>query len=784
MMMMSGQQQHYHHYYGGKKAGGKKGKGGGHHYYPHRPRPRQPKPRPPKPVFRPTQPLPTALPQTSSPSTSPPVAVVPEPTGTPSLQPSLLTSAPSSGPVLVDTSTPTLAPSFQPSASPAEGTALPTAPEATSQPSVVPSPGITLSPSSSTPVGETLQPSSTAPIAGAPTLLPSSIPSVVSPVEPTTPEPATAAPSVSSPVTLGPTTPSPSPLPTTSSSPTLLEPDLPQTCTSPDECPGGACGYEIFDPSSNIVCCPSNETVTVGSDTETQWCTGQDDGSGCGKNAMCTSGVCVQKVCQEGLGAIGDPCDSNNDCENQACGFEFFRPNSDLTCCRSNETEAIGSADYCTGQQAGDPCGSDSMCENGLCADGVCQGRALGPGERCDPDAVDECANDACGREIFEDDSEFICCPSNEAVQIDGIDETEWCTGQPNGASCGSSEMCQSQLCLLGICTPGSIPTTSPPVPQTIPPVPLTIPPAALPPALPDPTTPAPVPQTIPPLPMTIPPGTLPPALPDPTAQPTPPSCPPGDDSACENGACGLQEFGSSSWVCCPSAETLVLSDGLAYCSGLKENQACGNLDELCAGELVCILGLCSSRKQGDGENCSPGDDVDCQSGACGLEEFGIVPDNWICCASGETLVLSDGRPYCTERGEFQGCDNSDEICAGELVCILGLCTDIRQDAGQSCAPGDNNDCKNNACGLEEFGSTNWICCPSGTTLGVIVDNNELVAHCTEVPDGGSCGSFSQLCASFSCVGGTCQPMMTQNRVRSFPWALENVNEIFHHDRL
>ncbi len=67
----------------------------------------------------------------------------------------------------------------------------------------------------------------------------------------------------------------------------------------------------------------------------------------------------------------------DDDCENGACGREFFDSSSPYICCPSGAVQgnvvAGGETNYCTEQLSGAGCPFDSLCASGVCNDGICQ---------------------------------------------------------------------------------------------------------------------------------------------------------------------------------------------------------------------------------------------------------------------------------------------------------------------------------------------------------------------------------------------------------------------------
>ena len=241
--------------------------------------------------------------------------------------------------------------------------------------------------------------------------------------------------------------------------------------------------------------------------------------------------------------SAGEACASANDCESNACGFEFFDTTSDFICCPSNETERIPNRQrdgktYCTGQAVGNACGTNTQCSSGVCVAGICLVDKQIVGDTCDSGDHDDCANGACGFAKFDTSStEMICCPSNETERIPNRqrDGRTYCTGQAVGETCGSNTQCSSGVCVAGICLEEK--------------------------------------------------------------QDSGGKCDRGDNDDCANSACGFAKFNTSAteMICCPSNEILRIPnrqrDGRTYCSGQAVGDACGASRQCSSG--VCEANIC-----------------------------------------------------------------------------------------------------------------------------------------------------------------------------------------------
>jgi len=145
---------------------------------------------------------------------------------------------------------------------------------------------------------------------------------------------------------------------------------------------------------------------------------------------------------------VGQQCEVDGDCINNACGRETAADDALKICCPSGRSDRFAGFDYCAAMPNGSVCWSDAQCAAGYCKDnqgglqkGICSGR-LEPNSSCDVNA--ECLNQACGRETAADGARKICCPSGSITNYGGFD---YCTQMPVGSVCWSDFMCASGVC-------------------------------------------------------------------------------------------------------------------------------------------------------------------------------------------------------------------------------------------------------------------------------------------------------------------------------------------------
>lgn len=60
-------------------------------------------------------------------------------------------------------------------------------------------------------------------------------------------------------------------------------------CSRDSDCPNGACGRSTYSDGSPYICCPSGKTTSVWLH---DYCTGLSQGTPCGSDDMCQTGLC------------------------------------------------------------------------------------------------------------------------------------------------------------------------------------------------------------------------------------------------------------------------------------------------------------------------------------------------------------------------------------------------------------------------------------------------------------------------------------------------------------
>lgn len=147
--------------------------------------------------------------------------------------------------------------------------------------------------------------------------------------------------------------------------------------------------------------------------------------------------------------AVGESCEVDDDCGNDACGRQTAAEGAGKVCCASGDAKSYAGYDYCTQMTDGARCWSDAQCNSGLCegnaggtARGTCAAARKEVGAACE--ANKECANDACARESAEDNAPKTCCKSGSYSTYAGYD---YCSNMANGTTCWSDAMCASGNC-------------------------------------------------------------------------------------------------------------------------------------------------------------------------------------------------------------------------------------------------------------------------------------------------------------------------------------------------
>ena len=247
------------------------------------------------------------------------------------------------------------------------------------------------------------------------------------------------------------------------------------------------------------------------------------------------------------------------------------------------------------------------------------------------------------------------------------------------------------------------------------------------------------------------------------------------ENSDCLSQACGKHPVTATSSIdnadipdktCCPSGKTFG-HEGESFCSEAQPIGAACHEDSMC-GSNICIFNTCRPELLDDGIECEEPDD--CLGGHCGHYHD---EDAMICCATGDSILLSEGI-MCSNRPTGDECEYTVNSLCKSNICVEGVCQGIEQEVGETC---DNHfDCANDACALATADpSAPYICCPTGeyvflSTSDVLLGSEQAsramdafpingLRVCTGQPLGASCGEtddVDDMCTSGLCIEGTC----------------------------
>lgn len=246
-----------------------------------------------------------------------------------------------------------------------------------------------------------------------------------------------------------------------------------EACLLSSDCQNGACYLTEANSSAPLICCPGGESVygrvsvDGGYSHSARVCANRPIGTFCNDiDSMCTSGHCVNEICQ--MERLQDllPCISNSDCGNNTCSLAAARVAAGSLCCPNGDT-IYGVIDGTTSRRtlcASMPIGTycrrlHTMCESGSCINGICA-EPLEEYSLCvDPGY---CLNGACARGYADFDAPQICCPGGETTFAEvlyggaGVETTfaEVCAGLKSGTFCLDTDaMCASGSCVDTNCT-------------------------------------------------------------------------------------------------------------------------------------------------------------------------------------------------------------------------------------------------------------------------------------------------------------------------------------------
>ena len=105
---------------------------------------------------------------------------------------------------------------------------------------------------------------------------------------------------------------------------------------------------------------------------------------------------------------------------------------------------------------AGGACDYNVQCKSSVCRNGTCTASKL-PDGTSDCEEDNECESGVCASVSMADTNSLQCCPSGASNLQDPVSGKLVCGHQPAGALCFSDSLCQSQVCLFGMCEAGKL---------------------------------------------------------------------------------------------------------------------------------------------------------------------------------------------------------------------------------------------------------------------------------------------------------------------------------------
>ena len=167
-------------------------------------------------------------------------------------------------------------------------------------------------------------------------------------------------------------------------------------------------------------------------------CTTLPNGSACGANGECSSGLCVDGVCCNtacsGLCQACNNAGSLGACTNVANGQDPANECSGTAVCNGSGS--------CV-KPLGSTCAANNECSSGFCADGVCCNTGCsGTCQSCNlAGTVGTCSNVPNGQD-----------PSNECTGATNCNGAGACVLLPQGSACTTAAECGTGFCVDGVC--------------------------------------------------------------------------------------------------------------------------------------------------------------------------------------------------------------------------------------------------------------------------------------------------------------------------------------------
>jgi hypothetical protein len=421
---------------------------------------------------------------------------------------------------------------------------------------------------------------------------------------------------------------------------------------------------------------------------------------------------------------IADECKALYSCANRTCDGttscivvipEFVtNSTSGITTIFKQDEECLP-RDFVVELEDGLLCEFNLMCSSGICIDGTCRADRLADHEPCEEHA--DCMSRACGKhpEVNATVEDLL----SDSIPLKtccpsgktfGHEGDSFCKAtQPVEAACRADAMCESDICIFNTCR-----------------------------------------ETL---------------LNDGMA------CEESND--CNGGVCATYHDATGKRECCPTGQSIFLSDG-PKCSNRTAGDACeNNANSLCQSK-ICVQGVCQDSPQNDGAVCD--NHFDCVNWSCALESAAVTAP-FICCPTGAYVFVPQSEDVIVRTSTGVVASNSLRVCTGQPVgapcsggghdlddlcesglCIFGICRAERQVPGDACD--EDEDCVFGVCAyasLEERASK--VCCESNDHKFVhLADRLRLTDVCTGQPLGARCGDNDPdvVCQSGNCTEGVC----------------------------
>lgn len=219
---------------------------------------------------------------------------------------------------------------------------------------------------------------------------------------------------------------------------------------------------------------PCNGRETCEADHRCKSATDVADGTSCGDDSECRSGVCERlAVCGDGVLVAPEECDPPDgagcgaDCRFGCIGGAGGRecavvdPCSGTVTCDAATHACISGADLADGTACG-AAGSGNVCEGGHCTGIYCGNGTVDQGEECDDaNAINGDGCDSCRFSCVPNDPSRDCSTGNPCQNAGTCDgETHECsraTTKAAGTACGTGKNCLQGNCIPVVCGDGVV---------------------------------------------------------------------------------------------------------------------------------------------------------------------------------------------------------------------------------------------------------------------------------------------------------------------------------------